>query len=129
MGKDGKLGNCEIPMIFVGYALDHSQDCYCMYNPNTQQIHITRDITWLHHVYYTKLDVGTSAELVVTHVLSSISADWEGEQEKLLPHGNTEDESFPEDNTDGMLDANEDSFQPVLPTTRAGRVHTRPTKL
>ncbi len=48
MGKDGKLGNHGIPMIFVGYALDHSQDCYCMYNPNTQWIRITRDIKWLH---------------------------------------------------------------------------------
>ncbi len=44
MGKDGKLGDRGIPMIFVGYALDHSQDCYQMYNPNTQWIHITRDI-------------------------------------------------------------------------------------
>ncbi len=76
-----------------------------------------------------KSDVETSAELVVTPVPPSISANWEGEQDKLLPDGNTDNESLQEDNVDGIPDANEDGFQPVLPTTRTGRVHTRPNKL
>ncbi len=63
-------------MIFVGYALDHSQDCYQMYNPSTTWIHVTCDITCLYHMDYKNLDVVTSEELVVTPVLPSISADW-----------------------------------------------------
>ena len=33
---------------------NHSRDCYCMHNPNTWYATETRDITWLHHRYYSK---------------------------------------------------------------------------
>ncbi len=71
----------------------------------------------------------TSIELVVTPVPPSVSANWEDEQDKLLPDGNTKEKSFQEGNADAMPDTNDKGFQPILPTTRTGRVHTRPTKL
>jgi hypothetical protein len=33
--KDGKVGNREITMMFVGYADSHAGNCYRMYNPVT----------------------------------------------------------------------------------------------
>ncbi len=76
-----------------------------------------------------KIKQCTSIELVITPVLPSVSVNWEGEQDKLLPDGNTEDESFQEGNADEMLGADNNGFLPVLPTMRTGRVQTRPTKL
>ncbi len=100
-----------------------------MYNPSTQQFHITRDITWLHPMYYTKSNEDNSIELVVTQVQPPVAADWEGEQEELLPDDNTDNKSNQEGNTNAMPDVDDEGFKPVPPTTRAGRVHTRPIKL
>ena len=41
-------------MIFIDYAKNHAGDHYCMYNPNPGHVTETRDITWLHHMYYGK---------------------------------------------------------------------------
>ncbi len=34
-GKDGKVGNREITMVFVGYVDEHTGNCYRMCNPVT----------------------------------------------------------------------------------------------
>ena len=38
--------------MFVGYALNHDGDCYRMYDPLTKRVHVTRDIKWLHRMYF-----------------------------------------------------------------------------
>ena len=54
MGKNGKVSNRGTPMIFISYVKNHTRDCHCMYNPNTSYVTKTRDIMWLHHMYYCK---------------------------------------------------------------------------
>ncbi len=49
-----------------------------------------------------KSNADTSIELVVTPV---VSANWKGDQDKLLSDSNTDDESCQEGNVNGMLDA------------------------
>lgn len=51
-GKNGKLGDRRIPMVFVGYAKNHSHDCYRMWNPATQKVTESHDIIWIHCMYY-----------------------------------------------------------------------------
>ncbi len=75
-----------------------------LYDPSTQQIHVMQDITWLNCMYYTKLDVDNSIEFVVTPIQLLVSDNWEGEQSKLLPDANTDDESLQEGNADGVPD-------------------------
>ena len=41
-------------MIFIDYAKNHAGDCYCIYNPVTGYMTETRDIAWLHDMYYGK---------------------------------------------------------------------------
>ena len=42
----GKWKEKSIKGIFVGYPRDHSGDAYKMYNPKTNKVYISRDITW-----------------------------------------------------------------------------------
>jgi hypothetical protein len=51
-GENGKLGDRGIPMVFVGYAENHSHDCYRMWNPVSNKITESCDVIWLHHMYY-----------------------------------------------------------------------------
>ena len=47
-----KVENRGITCLFVGYAKDHAGDCYRMYNPVTSGIHESRDVVWLHRMYF-----------------------------------------------------------------------------
>jgi hypothetical protein len=38
--------------MFVGYSLDHTADCYEMWNPATSRVHQARDVIWLNRMYY-----------------------------------------------------------------------------
>jgi hypothetical protein len=40
-GKDGKVGDRGITMVFVGYADGHARNCYRMYNPVTTRLCVT----------------------------------------------------------------------------------------
>ena len=51
-GKNRKLGDRGIPMMFVGYAKNYSHDCYRMWNPASRKITESHDVIWLHHMYY-----------------------------------------------------------------------------
>jgi hypothetical protein len=50
--------------MFVGYAADHSADCYRMWDPLTSRLHVSRDVVWLRRMFFTKKVLGDD-ELVV----------------------------------------------------------------
>ena len=43
--------------MFVGYPESHSSDTYRMWDPRSQRVHITRDITWLNRMFFKKVQV------------------------------------------------------------------------
>jgi hypothetical protein len=47
-----KLEERGITCMFVGYATDHSGDCFEMLNMQTKRIILTRDVQWLNRMYY-----------------------------------------------------------------------------
>ncbi|KAL7579260.1 hypothetical protein ACA910_011419 [Epithemia clementina (nom. ined.)] len=50
--KVSKLNNRGVHCLFVGYATNHPEGTYAMYDPKTNGVHTTRDIVWLHRMYY-----------------------------------------------------------------------------
>jgi hypothetical protein len=52
MKKTPKVADRGTQCFVVGYDLDHTGDCYRMYDPITERIHITRDIIWLNKMFY-----------------------------------------------------------------------------
>ena len=44
--------NRGIPIIVMGYSLNHENDCYWAFNLETNYVHNARDVIWLVHVYY-----------------------------------------------------------------------------
>ena len=47
-----KIEDRGVTCMMIGYALDHGGDCYRMFNPTTSGVHETRDVIWLHRMYY-----------------------------------------------------------------------------
>jgi hypothetical protein len=52
-GKDGKVGDRGITMVFVGYADEHAGNCYRMYYSVTSRVNVTQDIILLGRMYFT----------------------------------------------------------------------------
>ena len=61
-----KLQDRGIHCIFVGYALNHPEGCYRMYDPATHQVRQSRDVVWLHRMFYEKRN--NNAELNTKNV-------------------------------------------------------------
>jgi hypothetical protein len=51
-----RIGDRGIQCMFVGYSLDHTADCYGMWDPATLRVHQTRDVIWLNHMYYNQVE-------------------------------------------------------------------------
>jgi hypothetical protein len=50
----GKEEDRGVPCMFVGYATQHPDDTFRMYNPATGGTHEVRDVTWLRRMFYQK---------------------------------------------------------------------------
>eukprot|EP00804_Cyclotella_cryptica_P000019 CCRYP_013697-RA/>CCRYP_013697-RA protein AED:0.44 eAED:-0.15 QI:0/0/0/0.5/1/1/2/0/583 len=152
-GKNGKLGDRGIPMVFVGYAENHSHDCYRMWYPTTRKVTESRDVIWLHRMYYQDDVIGDMAMLpevrMAVHEISndSIAAlkldglgKWEpGGTDPV--HDDTEIESVSSDNQpdikvesearegedDAVTEASDSDTEPER-KTRSGRVVRVPQK-
>ena len=59
-----KLEDCGVQCMFVGYTMDHPRDCYWMWDPNTKRVHETRDVIWLHRMFYEKKKMRSTLRLV-----------------------------------------------------------------
>eukprot|EP00804_Cyclotella_cryptica_P028830 CCRYP_019720-RA/>CCRYP_019720-RA protein AED:0.58 eAED:0.63 QI:0/0/0/0.5/1/1/4/0/888 len=152
-GKNGKLGDRGIPMVFVGCAENHSHDCYRMWYPTTRKVTESRDVIWLHRMYYQDDVTGDMAMLpevrMAVHEISndSIAAlklDGLGKREPggTDPvHDDTEIESVSSDNQpeikvesearegedDAVTEASDSDTEPER-KTRSGRVVRVPQK-
>ena len=49
-----KLQDRGIHCTFVGYAVNHPEGCYQMYDPATHRVHQSRNVVWLHRMFYEK---------------------------------------------------------------------------
>ena len=47
-----KLANRGEICMFVGYAPAHSEAVYRMWDPNSNRVHVTRDVIWLNRMYF-----------------------------------------------------------------------------
>ncbi len=58
-----KLLDRGVHCLFVGYSLDHSSECYRMFDPKTQGVRVVRDITWLNRMFYQKTEEENELEI------------------------------------------------------------------
>ena len=54
-----KLQDRGVHCILVGYAINHPEGCYRMYDPATHRVHQSRDVVWLHRMFYEKCNNNT----------------------------------------------------------------------
>ena len=54
-----KIADREITCMMIGYADDHDGDLYQMMNPNKERVTETRDVIWLHRMFFSKPKLST----------------------------------------------------------------------
>ena len=60
-----KMDNKGKTCIFVGYPLNHAESTYLMYEPETKGVHISRDVVFLHRMYWKKKTDATKEVITV----------------------------------------------------------------
>ena len=124
IGKNGKVGDRGIPMIFIGYAKNHAKDCYRMYDPSTRMINQTRDVMWLCRMYYPKdpelYDI-VSEPIVAVPVEEGDASVREGDtcERNILPEAQVQDPST--EDSDSRGSNNEGEWIHPRYTTQARR--------
>ena len=95
LGKQGKVIDRGVTMMFVGYANNHEGDCYRMYNPSTGKICETRDVIWLRRMFYERQDAEDTTQEPVVYL--EREQDQEQSEDRESETGNESDSE--DDNT------------------------------
>ena len=64
-----KMANKGLSCMFVGYAPQHAEGVYRMWDPTTGRIHVTRDIVWLRRMYFQRQPAGVEITTGVDSVV------------------------------------------------------------
>ena len=116
--KTPKIGDKGLVCMFVGYALQHPSDCYRMYNCKTGRIHVTRDVKWLHKMFFNE-DKEPNNDVVADmnndtdeNVIDDFDEIEENEKEATVEINVAENEievpEVDENPTDGVEEGNEE---------------------
>ena len=138
-GKDGKVGDRGVTMIFIGYANSHEGDCYRMLNPITSRVTETRDVIWLRRMYYEQANTAQTRKEPIVALEVTRESDQDGvtevqpaAEEAKNADAEKSDESSKEDTDDRSVTSEaseESSTSAKVPEvrTRTGRLiqHTR----
>jgi hypothetical protein len=121
-----KLADRGIHCMFIGYADDHDGDVYCMWNPKTERVHITRDVIWMKQMMFTK-----GVEDPVIEVNNVNTDEGQGDDEKHADPGEVEDNGTDDESEDDSSD--EEPVEEDKPwsdvTTRSGPSARAPSQL
>ena len=153
-----KLADKGVQCMFVGYAHKHGGDVYRMWNPNTNRVHISRDVIWLKRMYFKPMqdsdedDVGDK-EIAFHRDHNTKSANIQGNSDVIDSNlgnelqgsndneVNSEDESEDEESVeeDGSLSKDNNAIlnpieqgsanENVTMQTRSGRAVRAPSRL
>ena len=117
-----KLNDRGTVMMMVGYADNHTGDCYRMYNDATRRVHISRDVRWLDRMFFSKegnvnLESDDTEENASNNDVDSVSED-EIDENKAIS-GNSQQGSQQQGNQSRGNRTQEGSIASGSPRTRS----------
>jgi hypothetical protein len=141
------IGDRGVQCMLVGYSLDHTADCYEMWDPATSRVHQTRDVIWLNRMYYNRVEqaenivVEPDIEPVIVYHTQNPVINGPGEGENHEEANN--DDGHDDDGDNGVHNLPDEFFDAEteqmgntaygidVPTTstRAGRISRPPPRL
>ena len=119
-----KVNPRGVECMMVGYALNHAEGVYKMWNPITNRIIVSRDIIWMRRMYYKPDDLD-----------GKVRGDMDDGLVTFAPENDDDDDNNDADEVkvaDTVEDANmdvPDRAPAVTTTTRSGRVVSQPQRL
>ena len=116
--KTPKIDDRGVQCMMVGYDLDHEGDCYRMYDPITERVHLTRDIIWLKKMFHKRpTELGNDEEVEGNSELDDVTPKEEPTDTAI--RGNDASKVIPEPAKDGWTTVK----------TRSGRTINKPKRL
>jgi hypothetical protein len=114
----------------VGYCPDHGVGTYRMFDPNTNGVHLSRDVTWLRRKFYSSLLAAGEGEVLnpTTAVPAGVSPTEATRQAAPDDQDQTE-EDVGEDEDEDVEDVIPADETTTHTTTRSGRIVKLPSYL
>eukprot|EP00957_Ditylum_brightwellii_P137368 10473021-Ditylum_brightwellii.AAC.1 len=88
-----KSSNKGTTCMFVGYATNHADGVYIMWNSTTNRVHVSQDITWLKQVFYEKKVEEPEISIVITPEARESGVPDNSKNELHPPADNNEDDA------------------------------------
>jgi hypothetical protein len=112
-----RVADRGVQCMMVGYALNHDGDCYRMWDPKTARVHETRDVTWLHRMFFQQEVPATDMAMEPIAFAAPVPEDRKGvgTDEK----SDTEDAIKDDDDSGGKATLKE-------AVTQSGRITSKP---
>jgi hypothetical protein len=83
-GKEGKVLDRGLTMMFVGYSGNHAESVFKMYSPEISRIVQTQDLIWIGQMFHTRRNADITQQLpIVTVPISIHDATDDAEIQKL----------------------------------------------
>jgi hypothetical protein len=76
--------------MFVGYSTAHDDNTYCMWDPRSRRVHITRDICWLNKMFF---DWSDTVHINCTEGIRRISKNMDDKTVRSDDNQNNRDDS------------------------------------
>jgi len=125
-----KLADRGVQCMFVGYALDHAGDCYRMWNPVTKRVHESRDVIWMHRMFYPK--PVKAEDIAIGPVDLDVTIPDDDDEDDNDDDNDDDDEDENKEAGEGKGDDDDDDEDVGglwVRTTRAGRQVRAPRRL
>jgi hypothetical protein len=119
--------------MFVGYPESHAKDTYQMWDPRSQCVHVTRDITWLNRMFFKDVNSVTDVDIQFEQILriceDPINANNQTSKEDDPNEASSKniDSEDVDISLEGQNPGDEDGEE-GRKTTRSGRISKKPKK-
>jgi len=121
-----KIEDRGVHCMMIGYAPNHAGDCYKMWNPRTGRVHETRDIIWLHRMFYQTpvnpkdMVIGPSVDFLIEEIGESNEVGESNETDERVETPNVE--------TEDQSEMNNETTDQWTTVTRSGRASVMPER-
>jgi hypothetical protein len=104
--------------MFVGYSPNHAGDTFWMWDPETKQVHVSRDIIWLNKMYFNR----TTEWINVPRNNFTGNNEYDSDNVQLENENNNNNNEYEDiSNEIEYIDENKNENNKII-TTRSGRV-------
>lgn len=121
-----KMTQKGFPVLMVGYAMNHGPDTYRLFNPKTNRIIFSRDVTWND---FNKQNLDDDFDVFEPEITSDSSITTSDSHQSFEIEEETQPSPFVKDNTSGINSSSDEDTSNSLSTSTPPKPKPKPKRI